>query len=230
MGKLETGQTIQKLRTNRQYRSFGVNVSENGEGQQDQMWVEGRAVVFDCPTVLFTVDGNDYSETVDRHAFEGTQMDDVIFNYNHSGHVMARTKNGTLQLDVRDDGLYVRARLDGTAEGREIYQNIKDGYIDKMSYQYTVREEAYDSETRTSCVQKIKRLYDVSAVDIPAYDNTSIEARRDSILEAEAAAEKAREALAEDERKRKAAAELSERKLKLAKTFMKEIYGGDKNE
>ncbi len=96
---------------------------------------------------------------------------------------MARTRNKTLQLSVDDKGLYIRARVDGTEEGRRIYEEIKGGYIDRMSYSYTVTEAAYDSENRIRTIRKIKKLYDVSAVDIPAYDTTSIYAR--SLIDAE---------------------------------------------
>jgi len=105
-------------------------------------------------------------------------MHDVIFNYNHSGHVLARTRNGTLTLEVRSDGLYIRARLDGTEEGQKVYDEIKGRYIDRMSFAFTVREESYDETEHTWTILKVKRLFDVSAVDIPAYDDTSIAARR----------------------------------------------------
>ena len=87
----------------------------------------------------------------------------------------------------------------------ELYDEIKGGYIDRMSFQFTIREQSYDKENHMWTVRKVKRLYDVSAVDIPAYDDTSIEARKNSILEADA----------QEQSERKAAAELSKRKLQL---------------
>jgi len=157
-------------------RAFEVRAGEIAEG--GEMYVDGRAVTFDNPTVLWEHDGVEYKERIEAGAFEGCAMHDVIFNYNHGGHVLARTRNGTLTLEERADGLYVRARLDGTEEGQKIYDEIRGAYIDKMSFAFTVREEAYDKDTHTWTVQKVKRLYDVSAVDIPAYDDTSIAARR----------------------------------------------------
>lgn len=148
-----------------------------GEGKQE-LWVEGYAVRFNSPTVLFEMDGVEYKEQVASDAFSEAKMDDVIFNYNHSGRVMARTRNKTLQLAVDENGLFIRARLDGTEEGRSLYQDIQNGYIDRMSYRYTVKSEAYDHENRTWTLLRVKRLYDVSAVDIPAYEDTSIEARK----------------------------------------------------
>ena len=147
-----------KIRKNRQYRSFEVRAGEvvnNGE-----MWVEGYAVIFNSPTVLFSDEGIDYCEQIDARAFDNANMDDVIFNYNHTGHVMARIKNGTLELKIDEKGLFIRARLDGTQEGQEIYRNIKDGYIDKMSFQFTIANDIYDRANHldTICIVTGKQI------------------------------------------------------------------------
>lgn len=186
--------------------SFQVQAraAEGGE-EAKKLVVEGYAVRFNSQTVLFEYDGVEYKEQIDSRAFEEAKMDDVIFNYNHSGKVMARTRNGTLTLEVKDDGLFIRAELGGTAEGRQLYEEIKGGYIDRMSFRFSVREESFDKENHLWTVRKVKRLYDVSAVDIPAYDDTSIEARKNFILEAEA----------QEKREREAAADLRRRKLML---------------
>lgn len=148
------------------------------EGDKQELWVEGYAARFNSPTVLFEYDGIEYKEQIARDAFEGANMSDVILNFNHQGRVMARTRNNTLQLAVDNDGLFIRARLDGTAEGRTLYDDIAGGYIDRMSFRFTIGAEAYDRDNHQWTVLRIKRLYDVSAVDIPAYSDTSIEARR----------------------------------------------------
>ena len=181
-------------------RSFSVRVrDETGTEEKPEMWVEGYAVRFESPTVLFEYDGAEYKEQIDRNAFEECQMEDVIFNYNHGGKVMARTRNQTLFLEIRSDGLYIRARLDGTEEGRRLYDEIKGGYIDRMSFRFSVREEAYDKQNHMWTVRRIKRLYDVSAVDIPAYDDTSISARKQAVMDLE----ERRKRLELDKRKRK---------------------------
>jgi HK97 family phage prohead protease len=167
-------------------RRFEFQTRAIGEEENQELWVEGYAVRFNSPTVLFEIDGLEYKEQIARDAFTDCKMDDVIFNYNHSGRVMARTRNKTLQLTVDDEGLFIRARLDGTEEGRSLYSDIKNGYIDRMSFRFQIGQEAYDYQNRTWTVLRVKRLYDVSAVDIPAYDDTSIEARKDAALEAEA--------------------------------------------
>ena len=98
-------------------RSFEIQTREADiEEGKKELWVEGYAVRFNSPTVLFEYDGVEYKEMIDARAFDDCNMSDVIFNYNHSGKVMARTRNNTLQLEVREDGLFIRARLDGTED------------------------------------------------------------------------------------------------------------------
>jgi len=159
-------------------RRFEFQTRAIGDEEKQELWVEGYAARFNSPTVLFEIDGLEYKEQIASDAFTDCKMDDVIFNYNHSGRVMARTRNKTLQLTVDDSGLFIRARLDGTEEGRSLYNDIQNGYIDRMSFRFQIGQEAYDYQNRTWTVLRVKRLYDVSAVDIPAYDDTSIEARK----------------------------------------------------
>lgn len=210
MGQMKELTQVQEQRPGSKVisRSFLVQTREAQieDSESKELWVEGYAVRFNSPTVLFEYDGVEYKEQIDSRAFEDCNMSDVIFNYNHGGKVMARTRNNTLQLEVREDGLFIRARLDGTEEGRRLYDEIQGGYIDRMSFQFTIREESYDKQDHMWTVHKLKRLYDVSAVDIPAYDDTSIEARRDSVV---------LEAKAQEQSEREAAADLRKRTLKL---------------
>lgn len=173
-----------KLKQNRDYRNF-ANFEIRAEEEGEELYIEGKACSFDDPTVLYTFNGVDYKEQIDSRAFEDAEMEDVIFNYNHGGKVVARTRNDTLELSVKDDGLYIKARLDGTEEGRKLYEEIKGGYVDRMSFAFSVQEDSYDTDEHLRTVKKIKRLYDVSAVDIPAYDSTSIAARSFEELEKE---------------------------------------------
>lgn len=153
--------------------------------EDDGLYVEGYAVKFNSPTVLYEFDGIQYKEQIARGAFDGTNLSDVIFNYNHTGKVIARTRNQTLELRVDQIGLFIKARLDGTEEGKKLYDEIKGGYIDRMSFAFTVREANFESEIRLNTIEKIKRIYDVSAVSIPAYDDTSISARNHFDVEIE---------------------------------------------
>ena len=163
------------IKTNeRDYRNFtDFEIREDN----NEMWIEGYAVVFDTPTVLYEYDGIQYKEQISRSALDETDMKDVILNYNHDGKVIARTRNKTLQLEIDQIGLKVRARLDGTEEGRRLYEEVKGGYLDKMSFSFTVSKENYQKEERLRNIEEIKRLYDVSIVSLPAYQNTTVSAR-----------------------------------------------------
>lgn len=165
------------LKSGREYRSLqDFSLVPREEGSEEYR-VKGTAVVFDTPTVLFVCDGIEYKEIIDRHAFDGCDLSDVIFNYNHGGKVVARLRNKTLELNITERGLDMGADLSGTQAGRELYEEIDGGYIDKMSFSFSVREAKYDSVTHTRTITKVEKLYDVSAVDIPAYEETSISAR-----------------------------------------------------
>jgi HK97 family phage prohead protease len=149
------------------------------EPNSEEMIVEGRALVYDSPTVMYEWDGVKYYEIIQRGALDGADLSDVPFKYNHSDNVMimARTRNKTLELIVDDQGLRVRAKLANTTAGRDLYELIKRGDIDKMSFAFNVKEDSYDRDTHTRKIIKIKKLWDVAAVDIPAYDDTYISAR-----------------------------------------------------
>lgn len=164
----------------RQYRSFVTVSAVPNDDKAPAYQVKGRAVVFDSPTCLFEFDGVKYFEIIDRNAFNECDMSDVIMNYNHGGKVVARLRNNTLKLVIGAEGVDIVADLSGTEEGRKLYEEIRGGYIDKMSFAFTVYDdgEEYDGETHTRTVKKIKKLYDVSAVDIPAYEETSLSARK----------------------------------------------------
>ena len=184
-------ETLKRLRDNRMYRVF-TNLKtrnetiQNEDGQEsNEKIVQGQAVTFESETTLFKCGDTEYKEVIDRNAFNEADMSDVIFNYNHGGKVMARTRNNTLKLNIDSNGLNIEARLDGTEEGRKLYEEIKGGYIDRMSFCFTIKEESYNQETHTWRVLKIDKLYDVSAVDIPAYDTTSISARSSRLAVAE---------------------------------------------
>ena len=165
------------LKDGREYRSLqDFSLVPREEGSEEYR-VKGTAVVFNTPTVLYECDGVKYCEIIDRHAFDGCDLSDVIFNYNHGGKVVARLRNKTLALTITERGLDMEAELSGTQAGRELYEEIDGGYIDKMSFSFSVREAKYDSVTHTRTITKVKKLYDVSAVDIPAYEETSISAR-----------------------------------------------------
>ena len=163
----------------REYR----NLAELLAPQEDEKRVQGYATTFDQPYKLGGDDSFEFWEVVDRGAFNNTDMNDVIMQYNHEGRVFARTKNNTLALRSDEHGLFIDADLGGTEIGRQLYEEIKGGYTDKMSFGFTVRgdkreERMEDGKTiLTRTITDIGKLYDVSAVSIPANDATSISVR-----------------------------------------------------
>lgn len=165
------------VKKGREYRALQDFSLVPREGEPDAYKVRGTAIVFDTPTVLFECDGVKYYEVIDRHALDECDLSDVIMNYNHGGKVVARLRNKTLVLTITDRGLDMEADLSGTVAGRDLYEEIDGGYIDKMSFSFAVRAAEYDAATHTRRITKIRKLYDVSAVDIPAYEETSISAR-----------------------------------------------------
>ena len=191
----------------REYRRINA-VMETREDEDGGLYVEGYATTFNQPYTLYEDDRMRLDEQVDARAFDGCDMRDVIMQYDHEGRVFARTNNDTLQLMRDEHGLRIRARLDGTDIGRQLYQEIAGGYTDKMSFGFTVtgdeKTKTRDEETKKTTVlrtiTKIGKLYDVSAVSLPANDATEISARN---LSDGVAAEIAEEIRADEERERK---------------------------
>ena len=171
-----------RIADGREYRNMELCASGNAG---DEMIVEGYATTFNEPYLLWSEDGYRVFEQVDRDAFTGCDMSDVIMQYNHEGRVFARMSNGTLSCTPDDHGLLTRAALGGTEIGRQLYDEIKGGYTDQMSFGFTVaedtREISENADTKEveilRTIKRIKKLYDVSAVSIPANPATSIAAR-----------------------------------------------------
>lgn len=180
-----TDKQLNKMGDGREYRAMTMSVRASDD-DNGRMIVEGYATTFNQPYMLGEEKHFRVMEQVDASAFTACDMSDVIMQYDHAGRVFARNKNGTLLLSVDATGLKVTADLGGTDIGRQLYQEIRGGYTDKMSFGFTVDEdartytydEATDTETCMRTILRIKKLYDVSAVSLPANDMTSISARR----------------------------------------------------
>lgn len=177
---------INKLAENRQYRDIDLSRIEHRDDQvSGEKIVEGYATVFNQRYLLWSEPGFEVWEEVDGNAFAETDMSDVIMQYNHEGRVFARVSNDTLEVKPDEIGLHITARLGGTELGRQMYEEIQGGYTNKMSFGFTVdedqRTEIEDKETGKVTIlrriTKITKLYDVSAVSLPANDATSISAR-----------------------------------------------------
>lgn len=177
---------------NREYRDLAkvLEIRKASENEEKDYVVEGYATTFDDPYLLYSYrdwDGYEIQvwEQLDKNAFDECDVSDVIMQYDHKGRVFARTSNNTLKLNADDTGLKVEANLGGTDIGRQLYQEIEGGYTNKMSFGFTVgedkREEVTDHENAvikvTRTITKVSKLYDVSAVSLPANDGTSISSR-----------------------------------------------------
>ena len=175
------------VKNDREYRDMTMEIrsAENEEVEQDERKiVTGYASTFNKPYTLFEDDDWRFNEVVDARAFDNTDMSDVIMQYDHEGRVFARMSNNTLTVVPDEKGLLIEADLSGTELGRQLFEEIRGGYTNKMSFGFTVDGEDYldtkdadgkDLTVRT--ITSVRKLYDVSAVSLPANDATSISVR-----------------------------------------------------
>ena len=172
------------IKTEREYRKASVEFRAKEEDEQRYI-VEGYATTFNDPYVLYTYDGVDYKEEVDRNALDGADLSDIILQFDHSGMVFARMSNGTLKVEADEKGLRVWADLSLTEDSRRLYEAIKTGLVTQMSWAFTVEEDSYNEKTHLRTLLKIRKVYDVSAVSIPANPATDISARAyfDGVIE-----------------------------------------------
>ena len=158
---------------------FSIEHRKDEDG--GKMIIEGYAAVYDDETLIGDEEWGFY-ESIERGAFDGANMKDVPLKYNHSDAVpiLARTRNKSLELKTDDKGLFIHAELLDTQDNIDMYKRIKAGLIDKMSFAFTVRKEGETWEkgkTPKRSIKKFDRIFDVSVVDVPAYEGTSIYAR-----------------------------------------------------
>ena len=191
----------------REYRKIDAALMETRTAEDGAKIVEGYATTFNKPYQLWRDKEMTVNEQVDRNAFAETDMSDVIMQYDHEGRVFARIANGTLELESDEHGLRIRANLGGTEIGRQLFEEIQGGYTNKMSFGFTVtgeeRKTTKDADghiTVLRTITKIGKLFDVSAVSLPANDATEISARNvgDGLI-----AEVLKEVQAEEERQRR---------------------------
>ena len=156
-------------------------VTEGDKRFNTEKYVEGYAAKYDKYLLWDDGDWGKTYERFDPKCFENTDMSDVIMQFDHAGRVFARITNGTLIVEADNTGLFMAADLDKTELARGLYEDINAGMITKMSWRFKVgkyyveREEG--SRDRTIVHTEIPKIYDVSAVSIPANDNTEINAR-----------------------------------------------------
>ena len=171
------------IKNDREYRNMLIEVKEVPD-RDEEMVVRGYASTFNDPYTLFEDDEVKFVESVDARAFDKTDMSDVIMQYDHEGRVFARTSNNTLTVTPDEHGLLIEANLGGTELGRQLYEEIKGGYTNKMSFGFSVERDERAKGTDESgkvvinrTITNVRKLYDVSAVSLPANDATSISVR-----------------------------------------------------
>ena len=155
------------IKPNREYRNLG-----NFQASDDYC-VKGYASTFDAYEML-EIDGEKYYERIDRHAFDEADMSDVVFLRDHAGRVLARTKNGSVQVWTDAHGLAHRTNLGLTDASREMLEDIKVGNYSQMSFSFTVAKDHFEEDTRTRVIDRIAKVFDISAVAFPANPYTEI--------------------------------------------------------
>ena len=165
--------------------------------------VVGLAAVYGSRTQI----GNWFYEIIDRGAFDETDLTDVLFCVNHdlSKIPLARSRrnngNSTMQLFVDERGLNMESEIDvdKNAEASALYSAIERGDITGMSFMFRIKDEVWedlDSNMPTRRITKVAKVWEVSAVNFPAYESTGIDAREARSLESDLKAlENARAAL-----------------------------------
>lgn len=166
-----------KLKNEMQVRALPVlTLGDRGKRIDSNYYVEGYAARYE-PYVLFEDEDGPIYECFERGCFANCDMSDIIMQLNHQGTVMARQSNGSLIVEADENGLFTAADLGRTEAARNLYEEISAGMITKMSWGFILGEYTYDSDTRTIIHKSVKKIFDVSAVSIPANQNTEINAR-----------------------------------------------------
>lgn len=176
---------------NREYRSMELRAAQT-EGSEKSYVVEGYATTFGDTYELYRDGDYIVKENVDRNAFANTDMSDVVFQIDHEGRVYARTRNGSLGLEIDEHGLKTRTDLSLTSGSREVYEAIDSGLYDRMSFAFTVTKDSFAEEAQedgttilTRTILEVGKLYDVSAVSFPANPYTDISARSKDAIDGE---------------------------------------------
>ena len=163
------------IKSDREYRNLGTFETKSEEGSE--FIVRGYASTFE-PYLMFEDDGIQYFERIAPTAFEDADMSDVVFLRDHTGRVLARTKNGALNLTTDTHGLLSVTDLGLTSASKEMFEDIRTGNYSQMSFSFVVARggEHFEEEARkvTRVIDRIEKLYDVSAVSFPANPGTDI--------------------------------------------------------
>lgn len=166
-----------------EHRMMTVQALQNDTEDIETRTVEGYAAVFNEETLIWKSDytGYEYREVILPGAFDAADFSKCVLNYNHGGMLLARTASGTLQLVVDERGLKLTANIADTSIGSDVFALIKRGDLSKMSFAFITNgeEEEIDRANKiyTRKIKSVKAVYDVSIVDNPAYEGTSVNTR-----------------------------------------------------
>ena len=183
MEKKNKNKYIKEKTERRQVQNI-QNIENEQQDNSSEAILEGYAAIYNSETII----GGMFKEIIEKGAFEGTDFDDVALYYNHDLNriPLARSRrnnpNNTLFLQPDEIGLKIRANLDieNNSESKALNSSIKRGDITGMSYMFEVAEEEWkdvDQEMPTRIIKKVSKVIEVSAVNYPAYEDTTIYAR-----------------------------------------------------
>lgn len=163
------------IRDNREYRNLGTFEVNDEDDRNVSYRVQGYASTFE-EYKLFDDDGVEFFERISPDAFNDADMTDVVFLRDHEGRVLARTKNGTINLTVDNRGLFTNTDLGKTEAGRDMFEDVQVGNYSQMSFSFVVREDHFEESARkvVRVIDSIAKIYDVSAVAFPANPSTDI--------------------------------------------------------
>ena len=164
----------------REYRSFNIEKRAKQDNDESDYIVEGYASTFEEYT-LYESEDYIWRERIEPKAFDEADLTDVVFLLDHTGRVYARTKNDTVELSVDDKGFFTRTDLSKTSASRSVYEDIEAGNYSQMSFAFTAAEDRYEEKRAegektvfTRIIDRIKKVYDISAVGFPANPTTNI--------------------------------------------------------
>ena len=166
-----------KFKEQAQSRALTLFSAEQAQRIESDHYVDGYAALYEPYVLYYDWDNNPVYERFEPGCFDECDMSDIIMQYDHEGKVLARNSNGSLVVEADSTGLFFAADLSRTEAARNLYDEVKAGMVTKMSWRFRCGNYYFDKDSRTIVHLTVKKIYDVSAVSIPANDDTEINAR-----------------------------------------------------
>lgn len=163
----------------KEIRLSEVRATDPTADGKEALIIVGTPIVYDTPTTINDLCGS-YTEVIKRGALDEADLTDsrLLVNHDMTRIPLARTPK-TMQFNITDKGLEMRAELPDTEEAKTAYTAVKRGDLTGMSFAFTVPDggDSFDAQTNTRTITKIDKVYEVSLVNFPAYPTASAEAR-----------------------------------------------------